>query len=298
MTEPKKNNSKIIIPILIVCLALLTIFYFWDMKSNRDKLFLAEQKAAQTDSLLQAYRQTDKQLVDIIAKYDTTFSLPKARHEIPEFLDALFFRLERETLILTETGQQQQTENGLLNYANDTLRQAVQSLEGKVMLTKSQIKAATDQTTSLTSRLFAQKITFDSLSKAFNQQLQLAKNATPDSLRLVSPQGVNLYYYGKVKQNQPSGFGIGFYEGKGYYIGEWEANARSGYGKHFYKDGSIYEGNFKEDLREGYGTYYYHTGQVYRGNWKQNLMNGTGEISETNGKSVIGTWKDGKLSQK
>lgn len=115
-----------------------------------------------------------------------------------------------------------------------------------------------------------------------------------DTLQLVSPSGDPLFYYGKIINNRPAGFGIGFYEGKGYYVGEWNGNFRHGHGKHFYKNGDQYEGRFERDKRLGFGIYYFHSGEQYRGEWQNDLMHGKGEIVTADGKSVPGIWENGK----
>lgn len=298
MEELSKKNRKSTVSLLIVLVALLTLLYLWERKSNSDRLLAAKQNTAESDSLLLVYRQLHHDLFKVISKHDSTLKMPPKTNELTSLLAKILSRYKTENGGLFERNQQVIEVNLSLNKKNKTLQEVVRTLGGEIIEAKNKEKVSDEKIEYLSSVIDLEKSTFDSLSKAFESKLLAANTAIPDSLHLVSPQGVKLFYYGKVEHNQPNGFGVGFYEGQGYYIGEWKSNARSGYGKHFYKDGSTYQGNFNDDLREGYGTYHYPTGETYRGNWEKNLMNGSGELSETNGQTHIGAWKDGKLLRK
>ena len=156
---------------------------------------------------------------------------------------------------------------------------------------------AIEMITSLKSIIDKKNILHDSLLNELLKVKDILLNTRLDSTTLISPKGEALYFYGKITNNQPEGFGIGFYEGKGYYIGEWKENLRNGKGKHFYKNGDIYKGDFKNDLREGYGIYYFASGGAYKGAWKNNLMDGSGEIISREGDTLRGVWENGEKAE-
>lgn len=298
MEELSNKNRKFIVPALLVLVVTLGLLYFWERKNNYDNLAIAKQNAFISDSLVKVYTQLDQQLFDVIAVHDSTLKKPNTPQEITSILTKVLAGYEAKNVELF--GQNQREKNTIysLEISNDTLQRKVQTLGEKIIDVERKEKSAADRLSSLTTRLSTEKAAFDSIAQAFEKQLFIANKSIPDSLNIVSPQGVKLFYYGKIKEDSPSGFGIGFYAGQGYYIGEWKSNARSGYGKHFYKDGSTYQGNFKDDLREGYGIYRYPTGQIYQGSWQDNLMNGPGELIEANGQTLRGTWENGKFLRK
>lgn len=141
------------------------------------------------------------------------------------------------------------------------------------------------------------RITLDSLSHALRAALYDLQTVRYDTVRLTSPKGDSIRFFGRLREGQPDGFGVGFYEGKGYYIGQWKGNQRHGQGLHVYKDGSWYDGCFERDERNGFGIYRYPTGDTYIGEWKDNLMDGKGELI-LEGKSIKGRWVAGKLKLK
>lgn len=143
----------------------------------------------------------------------------------------------------------------------------------------------------------ALRVRLDSLSYALHVTLQELQQVQYNTVQLTSPKGDTILFFGRLREGQPDGFGVGFYEGKGYYIGQWKGNQRHGWGLHVYKDGSSYEGCFEEDKRDGFGVYRYPTGDTYIGEWKDNLMDGKGELI-LEGKSIKGRWVAGKLKLK
>lgn len=150
---------------------------------------------------------------------------------------------------------------------------------------------------SLSNELESKVVYSDSLFHTALMLKEELRRVGLDSMTLVSPLGDQLFYYGRVKDGQPYGFGVGFYSGKGYYMGEYDGNKRVGRGKHFYKNGDRYEGDFRNDSRHGFGVYYFSSGDRYTGEWKDDLMNGTGEMVTVDGERITGVWAKGKMVQ-
>lgn len=137
----------------------------------------------------------------------------------------------------------------------------------------------------------------DSLQGELSQALQNLQNTQLDTLTLLSPKDVPIFFLGKLVNGEPEGFGIGFYKEKGYYIGHWQGNRRHGNGKHCYLNGDVYEGTFAEDIRQGFGRYLFASGEVYEGEWHNDLMHGHGRITFKNGSSKSGLWVEGKMKE-
>ncbi len=138
----------------------------------------------------------------------------------------------------------------------------------------------------------------DSLAFEIDKMSAAIRDATTDTLSIVSPLGVKIFYFGDIVDDKPMGLGMGFYDKKGHYVGNWYKNMRNGSGKHFYANGDVYHGLFVNDKREGFGVYYYATGDKYAGWWELDLMSGQGTITTKDGKSKRGVWKKGKLVEK
>ena len=154
-----------------------------------------------------------------------------------------------------------------------------------------------DKFISLSNELDLVQCISDSVLNELNTLKEELARTSLDSMTLISPLGDRLFFYGRIKDGQPNGFGIGFYSGKGYYIGEYEGNKRNGRGKHFYKNGDWYDGEFSSDARHGFGIYVFSSGDKYSGHWKEDLMNGTGEMITSEGERIKGVWAKGKMIQ-
>ncbi len=137
----------------------------------------------------------------------------------------------------------------------------------------------------------------DSLQGELSRALQHLQNTQLDTLTLLSPKEVPIFFLGKLVNGEPEGFGIGFYKEKGYYIGHWKGNRRHGNGKHCYLNGDVYEGMFVEDIRQGFGRYLFASGELYEGEWHNDLMHGHGRITFKNGSSKSGFWVEGKMKE-
>lgn len=137
----------------------------------------------------------------------------------------------------------------------------------------------------------------DSLSRHIDKITASLLASTTDTISVISPKGVKMFYLGELANDRPMGLGVGFYDKKGYYVGNWYDNMRNGTGKHFYANGDVYEGMFVNDMREGFGIYHYATGDRYVGWWKLDLMSGQGTIIAKDGKKKSGFWLDGKLME-
>lgn len=129
------------------------------------------------------------------------------------------------------------------------------------------------------------------------QQLSLAvQNKTV--LRLKSPAGVDILYFGQTEEGKPQGHGLGFYANGTKYEGDWENGDKHGNGTYTYPNGERYEGTFNRNKREGLGTYTWPNGDTYRGYWKDDKRNGEGAIKNAKGQVLrSGLWKNDKLAE-
>ncbi|MFN4145464.1 MAG: MORN repeat-containing protein [Runella sp.] len=172
----------------------------------------------------------------------------------------------------------------------ETLTERIAHLEDSVNLAERQLNIDKNQLRKYVSQT-------DSLRGELRNIVRNLNKNRLDTLRFTSPKNLEVFYYGKVSEHKPEGFGIGFYKEKGYYIGEWSKNMRHGKGKHYYLNGDVYEGEFVNDLRSGFGRYFYASGERYEGHWDYDLMNGQGKIFFKNKTIKNGIWVNGKLKE-
>ncbi len=279
-----KNTAAIVLVLLTLILSGITSYLFnqlQGLKSIKKEFTLKKEKLVADSLLLNRYQKLESELIKVLSKYDSSISIFNENKSLSSTVENLLqsYLTENNNLKKQTISQKDQIKEFASNIENLKVKEIVYETKLQILETDKEI-----QTNKLDSILIE-------LGKV---KVDLADNAI-DSLTLISPKGNKIFFYGRVSNKIPSGFGVGLYEGKGYYVGEWKGNLRSGMGKHIYKDGSVYEGYFENDLRNGYGVYYYHSGEVYKGNWKDDLMDGSGEIISPNGKSVKGTWSAGKL---
>ena len=97
-----------------------------------------------------------------------------------------------------------------------------------------------------------------------------------------------------VKDDSPTGCGIGLPAEGQYFEGCLEEGKRTGNGTLIYKNGDKYVGEFKNDLIHGYGVYYYSDGERYEGHWKGSAKDGFGKKFSADGSLVYsGNWMNG-----
>ncbi|WP_448519520.1 hypothetical protein [Rhodoflexus sp.] len=276
--------------LVLLCIGLsATTATYYKQVNELNKDLQATLARIKTDSLaIQDYRRSEDQLRGIFAKYAPSSSANDEKPNVLIGFDTLlaaYISRTNDLYLLSEQGKKQ-----IEDYRNEIVffKNKIQSLEDAKSESEHQIEL-------LTSDIVRKTTLSDSMAAALELLHYKLLHTNIDSMTIISPKGNKIFYYGKLFEESPQSFGIGFYEGRGYYIGEWKGNARNGWGKHFYKDGSSYEGYFENDLRSGYGTYYYATGEIYKGNWKDDLMNGEGEIIGADRRTVTGIWENGKL---
>lgn len=268
----------------VVVLAVLMMGAKKESKQLNQLLVQANEKIANDSFLLSCQERLHNDVIEVVSSYDNYGFFNGQEMNVSVSLD---------TLLKTYV-----SENDKLNQYAEKIKNRIRYIEKEVKILEKEKGYSEAQSFDLQSELIMQKEMLDSIYTELHELNLELSNYSIDSLRINSPKGHPILYFGKMKNKSPEGFGIGFYEGKGYYIGEWKGNLRSAKGKHFYKDGSKYDGAFENDIRQGFGTYYYPTGEVYKGYWKNDLMHGEGEIIGSDGNTIKGVWENGKLIQK
>lgn len=290
----KKTTKTIFIVFSITLLALLAGLFYMQQNNRHSQLqLLAAQRKSTADSL---------ELADNALFREKIRQILKARKVEADSMtvqdSTLSNMLEQYLMSIDLQSNLDKASNIRLQKTTDSLKNNVKRLEEDKEQVNEELDFAQFQLKELEKSMLSLSAAYghvtDSLQTLLTNVKQQLQQATIDTLRLPSPKGVTLTYYGKVQDNRPKGFGIGFYEGMGYFIGEWDGVNRNGYGRHFYKNGDRYEGFFENDLRAGYGAYYYASGETYKGEWKNDLMDGKGEIITKEGKTFSGNWNKGK----
>lgn len=286
MKETKKTYKNLLLTTLVLIVlvlgGILTKFIF-QTKELRISLKLAENKIAADSLLILQYRKADEELMKFVNVSDNDGLFSNKKENVVTFLDTLF-----KSYVSEKNALEKQYKEKLIE--KNELKSKIAHLETLNSTSQNEISY-------INTDLITQMERVDSISAELEKiEFELSQTVL-DSLILYSPNGVKISYFGKIYDNKPKDFGIGFYEGKGHYIGAWKGNLRHGWGRHTFKDNSVYEGYFENDLRNGYGVYYYSTGEVYKGNWKDDLMNGRGEIVRVDGSIVEVVGDSGKLIQ-
>lgn len=137
------------------------------------------------------------------------------------------------------------------------------------------------------------------MSELLDQVSRLTEEVESRSmLRLKSPAGVDILYFGQTQNGKPHGKGIAFYANGNSYDGTWDAGDKHGSGAYTYPKGERYEGGFTRNKRDGLGTYTWPNGDIYRGYWKADTRNGEGVIRNAKGQVLrSGVWQNDKLVQ-
>ncbi len=288
------TSKRIYIAVIVALIVIIFLLSFFSLESQskikllNDKIIQTENRIQEDSMVLTNYKNSEEEIYTVLLKKgNINGNQTDEKYNLSTILDMLF-KKEANT-------------NDSLKRQINTLKNAVDSFihENKEYINKDEEKnnKINNLQSELDIKVSSYEKVFDSLLTQIASIENQARNTSWDTLTLVAPKGINLFFYGNIVSNNPDGFGIGFYENKGYYIGQWKGNSRNGKGKHFYKNGDVYEGNFENDLRKGYGIYYYASGEVFKGEWEKDLMHGEGKIFTPDGKSFSGLWINGKMEQ-
>ncbi len=285
-----KTKYKIAITLftlVVAALAATSVVFFQKTKDLKESLVWAKERIAADSLLITNHKFVDRELYDLLNSYDSSWVFLSNKEDLLPFLDKMLKSHAREIVSF-------QSQLAMNDSKINGLKEQIIEFESHLSYAESNKSFYESKIISLQTELVQRQELLDSVNEELEKVEYELSITSVDTTCIYAPNGNKIFYYGKMVDQSPQNFGIGFYEGKGYYIGEWDGNHRNGRGKHTYKDGSVYEGYFKNDLRSGFGTYFYVSGDVYKGNWKDDLMDGEGEITQADGKSIKGTWKAGK----
>lgn len=282
MIKTKKNNPifiRVLLALSLIFLILFIIFYLKFLKSTNELTSL-KNKEFDISFLNNNYSINESKFLNIITEHHQFDNLQSKGYNFTEILDTIL--------------KKYQSEKNQLSSKLRLSKSHVNNLENKI---QSLLTTKNDSTFFLLlNELENQKSLVDILTQELHSKEQILSKI--DTLSTKSPRGDTIFYYGKINQETPNGYGIGFYVEKGYFIGEWKGNLRHGKGKHFYKDGAVYEGFFENDKREGFGVYHFSKNEFYEGLWQNDFMHGEGKIIGKKNKPIEGVWENGKLSSK
>lgn len=185
--------------------------------------------------------------------------------------------------------------------------QAEETLQDEVHELKNELRALRDSVSTRAMAILQVAQQRDSLfrekeammSDLTEQVSRLTEQVESQSmLRLKSPAGVDILYFGQTQNGRPHGKGIAFYANGNSYDGTWDSGDKHGSGTYTYPKGERYEGGFSRNQRDGLGTYTWPNGDTYRGYWKADRRNGEGVIRNTKGQVLrSGIWQNDKLVQ-
>jgi hypothetical protein len=131
-----------------------------------------------------------------------------------------------------------------------------------------------------------------SIIDSLNRSLKEIEINKKEMLTFSSPTGVEITYFGRVKDGKAHGAGIGIYKNGNSYEGSWRNNKRHGYGAFSWVSGERYEGNFVDGKIEGEGSYFWPSGERYVGSWINNQRHGMGTQFDKNGNIIYkGNWE-------
>lgn len=260
---------------------LLAGHFYVDRERLKNEIALKSEEAGLRQSELEKYRALKESLSRLAKKYRAAASESLDDERLLQALTYALADLRSDSDSLKKNLSEQLAAAKAFNAQTTRLQEVLRARNAEKDFILRQLDASQSEA--------------ESLQEALESARQTLREMRLDSLTFISPKGVEVLYYGRLLGQKPSGFGIGFYKGKGYYIGEWNGNARHGKGKHVYLNGDVYEGEFANDLRDGYGVYRYASGELYEGEWKADLMNGAGKITFKDGDVKSGIWREGKV---
>lgn len=298
----KKNVLYIIIIILIGLVAFGGKMYS-DLTKDLEKL---TEKQNNNERLLDIYD-------DILSNFDKDFELPDsliAKKGQDELFDKHLENIENFLYKISQNDEEEESLDYRILYlrSKSELSQAQDSLENIKSASQEEIEKYENMTDSLENvkKMLLQDISeknkdissniksIDSLKSILNK-LEVDKK---EVIIFKSPTGVEITYFGKVKNGKAHGHGVGSYANGNRYTGEWRNGQKHGEGVYEYPDGEQYIGSFDSDKRSGFGIYKWPSGDEYKGYWKNDKRHGEGLIHDKSGKTLSsGLWVNDALEK-
>ncbi len=277
-----KNKYHIIIYILLVIVAAVAFYFYWETRTLKEdfETYKIEQ-ANDSSALLQQELQTIDSLL-FAGQY--TLAQQKYRERLQSNPNLLSDRLESRLRFL---GQFTNYKKRALAARSDSSKEQTGEDFGKL------IKPAAADTRKLDSMAFV--IKKDRL-KIKNLQKQITQKSAGEYLTFESGKGSKVHYVGAVKNGKANGRGLALLETGSRYEGQWKNNLRHGEGAFYWPDGEYYIGAYENDKRQGKGKYFWPNGEKYVGDWENDKRNGKGSFYNEEGQIITsGIWRNDEL---